>query len=496
MNIENSNLICNTLDNGIILIDKDFNVHFWNRWLERRTNITSEEIIGKNIIDFFPKIEVLRLKRKINTSLKLNIATYYNTNINKYLIDIKLNKIANKVFDNMQQSVTITPYDVDKQMVVMYIYDNTLLFESNYNLQKKNKEIEESKNEIHLLLDATSEAMFLYENNKCKHLNGKALEIFDYTNEDELKNTPIEDLIHSDYKNLYHKDISETIEVKMIKKSGKSFHALIQIKNTKSNNTNLKVITVLDITELKAKDKILSEQSKMAALGEMLANIAHQWRQPLNAISTISSGLQFQKDINVLTDSVFSKGINDVLDITKHLSQTINDFKNFMRKDKIQSKFCIEENIIKTLSMLDGMLKIKDIEIVTTSADEKIEIVNFPNELTQALINVLNNAQEAVNQKEDGKKFIFINIYKEDSFACIEIKDTGNGIPESIIDRIFEPYFTTKHQDQGTGLGLYMTHQLIEMSMKGSILVKNEDFYYNHNEYRGACFTIKLPLSD
>jgi signal transduction histidine kinase len=500
MELNNIQVICDTVDNGIILLDKNLNVHFWNRWLERRTNINFKNIEGKNIKDFFPELNAKKLKRKIDTTLKLNIQTYYTTEVNRYLLNINLNKITNKVFDNMQQSVTISPYDTLNGLVVLYIYDNTMLYESNHTLQTakedlevKNKELNESTSEIDLLLDTTMEAILLYENNICKKVNAKALELFEYEDESELKNKDISELVKDTSFTEFQREHKRTFETKMLKKDNMSFDALVQVKHMQLNKKTLKVVTVMDLTLIKEKDKIMSDQAKMAALGEMLGNIAHQWRQPLSAICTIASGLQFQKEMDLLSDDMFNKSLKDVVNITQHLSDTINDFRDFLKKEKITSKFYIKENIEKTLNIIEEILKSSGIETIISYKDNPL-ISTYSNELTQALLNILNNSKDALNFLEIDRKYIFIDIYEKDNEAIIEIKDNANGIGESIIEKIFEPYFTTKHKDQGTGLGLYMTHQLIE-NMNGKIAVSNHRYEYNNHQEMGACFTLSFPLN-
>ena len=125
-------IICNTLDNGIILINKNLEVKFWNRWLEIRTGISSSNIVDNKLTDFYSNIDEKKLVRKIGTALKLNSSTFYTPQISKFLLDIELGKITDRVFDNMQQSITITPFDIEEELVIIYIYDITMISEINY----------------------------------------------------------------------------------------------------------------------------------------------------------------------------------------------------------------------------------------------------------------------------------------------------------------------------------------------------------------------------
>ena len=507
MKIEDFEYIGNTIDNGIIILDKDLKVYFWNEWLERRSNISYKDIKNNNLKDFFPNLNESKLKRKISTSLSLNSPTFYNTEINKFLLDIKCTNLTSKVFENMQQAITITPYNINESIVFVYIYDNTLLCESNFKLSQVSKDLENknidllesqdklkrSYSEIELLLNTTMEAIFLFENNICTRVNQKAIELFSYNSENEIINQLLEDLIIAPSINIKDTLLNKEFEINILKKDKKEFTALIKIKNISLKQKNIKVITILDITELKVKDKLLAEQSKMAAMGEMIENIAHQWRQPLSTISTAASGIRMQKDLGMLKDETFYNSTTMIVKSAKYLSQTIDDFKNFILGDKEKVFFNVDKNLKKNLSLLDAILKTNQINIVYES-DENIEIFNYPNELTQSIINIVTNAKDALVYENIKNKYIFISVYIYDNKLCIEIKDNANGIKKENITKVFEPYFTTKHKKQGTGLGLYMTHQLIEVSMKGSISLDNEEYTYKDEVFKGACFKILLDL--
>jgi len=493
-------LICDTVDNGIIILDKNLEVHYWNYWLETRTNISFNSIKNKNIQNFFPKINKKTLDRKIKTALNLNSPTFYNSDINKFLLDIELNKVTNKVFKHMRQSVTITPYDLKEELVIVYIYDTTLLCEINHKLENKNiklitsqNKLKEEINKIELLLDATMDAMFVFEHDTCINANNLGIELFGYKSKSELYGKQILEFL----KNKSDLNLSEyydkPFESFLVKKNGTFFPALIKIKHTLFNENEITIITVVDLTELKLKDKLLAEQTKLAAMGEMIGNIAHQWRQPLSTISTAASGIKLLKEYDSLGDEDLDDSLDGIIKSSKYLSQTIDDFKNFLQGDKEKTKFNLKTNIKKDLSILDGMLKTSFIEVIETH-DSTIELFSFDNELSQAIINILSNTKDAFLNKDMDNKYVFINTYLANNHAVIEIKDNAGGISNDIINKIFEPYFTTKHKSLGTGLGLYMTQQIITQSIKGHIEVHNETYEYNNEEYSGARFIIKISL--
>jgi len=241
-------------------------------------------------------------------------------------------------------------------------------------------------------------------------------------------------------------------------------------------------------TELK-----LFEQSKMASMGEMIGNIAHQWRQPLSIISTIATGSKFQKDMDLLTTEMFDKNMEDINDNVQYLSRTINDFKNFIKGERIKKLFNLNDDIHSFLHLVQGSIKNHEIDVVL-DLDDKIQIVGYPNELIQCFINIYNNSKDAFKEVQGENKFIFIKTYLDNDKVHIIFKDTAQGIPKDILPKIFDPYFTTKHQSQGTGLGLHMSYKLIVEGMEGTIESKNVDFNYKGKQYKGAQFEIVLTI--
>ncbi|MDD2291256.1 MAG: cache domain-containing protein [Aliarcobacter sp.] len=237
---------------------------------------------------------------------------------------------------------------------------------------------------------------------------------------------------------------------------------------------------------------ILSQQSKMAAMGEMLGNIAHQWRQPLSVITTVATGMKLQKEFNSLDDETFEKSINNITNSALYLSDTIEDFRNFFRTDKEETIFTIKDIFEKVFKLTDAQFRNHEIVFVNDIND--FELFGFENEFIQALINILNNAKDALENK-DNPKLIFISTSKKENKAIIKITDNAGGIEDEIIDKICEPYFTTKHQSKGTGIGLYMTEEIIVKHMKGSLIFKNVDVIYENKNYKGVEITIELPIS-
>ena len=260
----------------------------------------------------------------------------------------------------------------------------------------------------------------------------------------------------------------------------------------KKTNKELEIKVAQEIAKNEENNQILMQQSKMAAMGEMLENIAHQWRQPLSTISVCTTGLELKKEMNVLSDDDFYDSINHIKSSILYLTNTIEDFRNFLNKEKIISNIDVNSLITKVLDILMPSFKSHNIEVVKNIED--IHFASFENELIQVLINILTNAKDALKELENRNRYIFIDIKKFENSVNIEIYDNALGIKKEILTRVFEPYFTTKHRSQGTGIGLYMSKLLVEKHLLASIFAENYKYSYNNNNFIGAKFTIKLPL--
>ncbi|MDX9901479.1 MAG: PAS domain-containing sensor histidine kinase [Aliarcobacter sp.] len=246
------------------------------------------------------------------------------------------------------------------------------------------------------------------------------------------------------------------------------------------------LLSMKDIT----KNKLFEEQSKLAAMGEMIGNIAHQWRQPLSVITTISSNIKLRSEYEQLEDYDIESDMDIIMQQAQYLSKTIDDFRNFIRNTKDAQKLSLKDTIEKTLSILHSAMVNNSTNIIIDLKDDMC-IDGYENELIQSFINIINNSKDAIKEYvKNDEKLIFINTIKEDSSLIITIKDNGGGIPDNIIHRIFEPYFTTKNKNVGTGIGLSMTYKMITERNNASIDVYNEEYTYDNKNYKGACFKI------
>jgi|GEM_PF-691617 len=265
-------------------------------------------------------------------------------------------------------------------------------------------------------------------------------------------------------------------------------------KELQELNENLEQKVIIESAKAREKDRQMIQQSRFAALGEMIGNIAHQWRQPLSAINTTASGMVLQMDLGLTDDKDIKQSYTNIMSYVDFLNQTIEDFRGFFREDKEKVDFNIFKSIKETLSITSSTYKDNDIEIIK-EYDENHKLIThgMPSELSQVLMNILNNAKDAIISSEVKNKFVRIICEDSGKSNIIYIQDNAGGIPKDIMEKIFDPYFTTKHQSQGTGIGLYMSKDIIEKHMNGKISVQNKNIKIKEQSYIGACFKIELP---
>ena len=251
-------------------------------------------------------------------------------------------------------------------------------------------------------------------------------------------------------------------------------------------NIELEIRVEDEIKKQKAQEEILIHQSRSAEIGEMINNIAHQWRQPLNNLSLTIQNIGFKYENDVLTKEELNETIDKSKMIINSMSNTIDTFRNFFEPTKNKNLFKVEHSIENTLEILSSTLRFYNIEVVKEIIDD-VEIYDYENEFSQVLLNIITNAKDALVSNKIEKPIIKINISKVENNLIVKIKDNANGINEEIIDRIFEPYFTTKGKGNGTGIRLYMSKLIIEKNMNGKLTVKNDN--------DGAVFIITLNIT-
>ena len=267
----------------------------------------------------------------------------------------------------------------------------------------------------------------------------------------------------------------------------------IYSKKLKELNSSLEQTVSSEILKNDEKNRILFQQNKMAAMGEMIENIAHQWRQPLSVITTVASSLKLKKEYDILSDEEYNKDLNHIVETANYLSNTIDDFRYYFSPNKDKNLFNTKGLINRCINIINIDFTNKRIKVVQNI--EELTMFNFENELLQVMINILNNSKdELIKIENEQDRVVFIDLYKNKNELIIKIKDSAGGIPTEIIDRVFEPYFTTKHKSKGTGIGLYMCEEIIIKHIKGKIKVSNEKYIYEDKSYTGALFEISIPI--
>ena len=422
-----------------------------------------------------------------------------------YLSDSAVNFIV-KNFQQLQYVQTIKGlFFVTISSIFLYLLSKQFFI----NIQKEKNKLASTNHILEKIIENAPIIIFWKDRNGVyQGSNKQFLELMDLKNKEDLIGKKDSDF------NILEKDnfINDDLSVMTNKKPKLNYMETISTKNKSIRllNTskvplldyNDKVIGILgviqDITEqsnkeaqIKSQEQLLIQQSKLTSMGVMIANIAHQGRQPLSVISTLATGIKLQKELNISDEESEKESLTLINDNAQYLSKTIDDFKNFFKKSTIKNNVNCESMFKKTFKLILSRLQNKNITIVENYED--VQFQTYESELIQVFMNIINNAIDALENIET-EKYIFIKTEKINNKLFIHIKDNAGGINEEIIHKIFEPYFTTKNEKQGTGIGLFMCNEIIVKHLDGKIFVSNESFEYSNKKYKGSLFTIELPL--
>jgi signal transduction histidine kinase len=286
----------------------------------------------------------------------------------------------------------------------------------------------------------------------------------------------------------YRIKVTSDDEIGQLEKSFNEMASKIEIliKKEKNINETLEKRVLEETMKQKEQEQILIQQTRLAAMGEMIGNIAHQWRQPLNALGLVFQNLKFSYEMGDLNDETMNRTMNKAEMLTNNMSKTIDDFRNFFKPNKEKEYFDINKSVLSAIDLVESTFEFYNIKIEKYFQEEKIELYGFPSEFSQVILNIIANAKDALLANKIENPLVKIQTKIKDNKVYISIQDNAIGIDEKIINKIFEPYFTTKDQVQGTGIGLYMSKIIVEKNMNGEIYVKNTN--------KGAKFIIKFPL--
>ena len=280
------------------------------------------------------------------------------------------------------------------------------------------------------------------------------------------------DLVHQNELEL--KSFNEKLEAEVNKKT----------KELKDLTIHLAEKIEEQVEQIREQDHILMRQARFAAMGEMIGNIAHQWRQPLNALALQIQDIGVAYQFGEMTQEYLDESIDTSMNLIQKMSRTIDDFRNFFDPKRAKETFTILDAYRDTIGILGPTLGNKEV-VIATDIDKEVTADGFPNEFSQVLINLINNAIDAFEKKQIQERRIEIKAFQDENGTVVTVEDNGGGIDETVMEKIFDPYFTTKFKSAGTGVGLYMSKMIIEQHMNGSITAANTD--------KGARFTITLP---
>ncbi|EQB35449.1 sensor histidine kinase [Sulfurimonas hongkongensis] len=260
-------------------------------------------------------------------------------------------------------------------------------------------------------------------------------------------------------------------------------------------NESLEKRITFEVANSRKKDLIMFQQARLASLGEMIANIAHQWRQPLSSLMMIVQGFETKMELGKLTPEVLKQKVEDATLLGENMSKTLEDFQNFFKPSRAKERFYIKKCIEHSFLLSRYMLEKEKIEFVLNiKADE--EIYGFYNELSHVFLNIISNAIDALKDKEY-RRLIEVVVKKSKNNIRVNIVDNGGGIDEEVLQHIFEPYYTTKYKSSGTGIGLYMSQQIVQKHMNGKIECKNVYYKIQDEEFQKCTlFSISIPLKD
>ena len=259
----------------------------------------------------------------------------------------------------------------------------------------------------------------------------------------------------------------------------------VKLDDEGNDSQALYLIAIVDITDIEKKDELMITQSRQAAMGDMLAMIAHQWRQPLSVISMVANNIQADIELEGKVDMKSLKELISTLnEQTQYLSHTIDDFRNFFKPDKSRELIKVDVILEKVTHLIEKSLQNNAITLTLPNKSE-IELYIYQNQLLQVLINILNNAKDAIKENRSEGGQITINIQRKKKEIFINICDNGGGIKPEILKKLGEPYVTSKSKN-GTGLGVYMSKIIVEKHLRGELSWESNN--------KGSCFTIGLSL--
>lgn len=481
---------------GAYIFTKDLNGKYTyaNSLVLELFGVTLDELIGKDDYSFFSEDKLEDLIENDKRVFSGEIIESEETLVVKRTGEKKIYITVKKPL-----------YDDNKNIIGMFGISTDITEQKN--LENK---ILAQKHFLDTILDNVDAFIYMKDKNRVfRYVNSKVATLFQFP-ADEIIGKVDTDIIPKDVADsFWESDLEVLTNLEKISteeyfedEKHKSYYWSVKIPYTLEDGTRAVLGFSTDITllkqqenELKEKDRLLYHQAKISTMGEMIENIAHQWRQPLTLISSMATGTKLKNEMNILENDELIENMESINNQAQYLSNTIEDFRGFFLADNYNiKKVNIKNSIEKTTNLIKDAFSDLNINFIINVEDEIYFNCN-ENLFIQALINILNNAKDVLKEIDslDYDKYVFLDLVSDEDNYIIKITDNGNGIKDENLEKIFDPYFTTKHKSQGTGIGLYMTYQIIIKHIKTKIDVSNVEYEYKNNTYKGACFSIIIP---
>jgi PAS domain S-box-containing protein len=400
------------------------------------------------------------------------------------ILDKSVTTIAPKIKKEIYKkwAINVTPeIEYKKYIIIIFailLFIILILLYQHYYLKKKIKEatkkIKEKNENFKRIMDNAMEAVIISDENlMILDANKTAEKIFGYKLE-EVKGKSLLEFTPKDEQNELFNNYErlEPVEIVRKRKDGSQIVCLATRTFFIENSKKYRVSMLVDITKFKKQEEMLAQQSKSVAMGEMIGNIAHQWRQPLNALSLYISNLVLDYEFKELNDEKIKEFEEHTNRLIQGMSQTITDFTNFLKPDKIKKEFSLIECLNDSIKFIEASYKVNEIEI-ENNIKKDIKLFGVKSELEQVFMNIFNNSKDAFKERKIENRKVIISAEEENNKVIIKFKDNAGGVDEKIINRLTEPYFSTKFANQGTGVGLYMSDMIIRNTFNGKFIMKN-----------------------
>jgi signal transduction histidine kinase len=460
-------------------------------------------------------MELEHIKDSYKINIQDTLLDFEKKQIN-FVQTVEVLKLAQEIIDKNWFLYKNQAQGENKEILTTFI-KTFIIKEENYyeNMSLKNSIIENINKKNELIKNELNKIDFEKENSYFTNLNLEinaisiyltslinydlSLAINEKRNTDKIFNTIIIFSIISIFIVFLFSVILSLLIIDNFRKLHNSLEQKVKDKTKELQELNnyLEVKISKEVLQNRKKDIIMFQQARFASLGEMLNNIAHQWRQPLGAITMIIQSFQTKMSLGKLSIDFVDEKVNDALLLASNMSNTLDDFKNFFSPNKIKSEFSIRNCIEHSIELSKYLLIQESIEVKLTVRKD-VKINSYYNELSHVFLNIISNSKDALCSNVDkNDRIIKIIINKFKNHLVVNMVDNGGGIPQDILPKIFEPYYTTKYKSAGTGIGLYMSKQIIEKHMNGEISCKNiVHKMKNDKVFNCSLFTIKIPLQN